>query len=96
LFSNNNLFSNDNFDIMDINYNQENNFEHSNCNSSITENSKKRLREKENIEDRRDSKRKRYENLKNKPNSYAPYSLCWHSNPIQRSTIRKIHQMNLK
>ncbi|RHZ61640.1 hypothetical protein Glove_346g21 [Diversispora epigaea] len=71
LFSNNNLFSNDNFDIMDINFNQENNFEHSNCNSSVAKNPSKHLREEDKIENQRDSKRSRYEPLKNQPYLYA-------------------------
>ncbi|RHZ57537.1 hypothetical protein Glove_386g7 [Diversispora epigaea] len=54
LFSNNNLFSNDRFDIMDFNSNQKNNFENSNHNLSA-KNSKKHfldeLLQKENIED---------------------------------------------
>ncbi|RHZ61731.1 hypothetical protein Glove_346g30 [Diversispora epigaea] len=71
LFSNNNLFSNDNFDIMDINFNQENNFEHSNCNSSVAKNPSKHLREEDKIENQSDSKRSRYEPLKNQPYLYA-------------------------
>ncbi|RHZ75474.1 hypothetical protein Glove_213g113 [Diversispora epigaea] len=54
LFSNDNLFSNDRFDIMDFNSNQKNNFENSNHNLSA-KNSKKHfldeLLQKENIED---------------------------------------------
>ncbi|RHZ61671.1 hypothetical protein Glove_346g82 [Diversispora epigaea] len=61
LFSNNNLLSNDNFDIMNINSNQENNFV-SNCNSSVTENIKKHFLNEllqENIEDQNDFKRRK-------------------------------------
>ncbi|RHZ61675.1 hypothetical protein Glove_346g84 [Diversispora epigaea] len=61
LFSNNNLLSNDNFDIMNINSNQENNFV-LNCNSSVTENNKKHFLNEllqENIEDQNDFKRRK-------------------------------------
>ncbi|RHZ61628.1 hypothetical protein Glove_346g140 [Diversispora epigaea] len=62
LFSNNNLLSNDNFDIMNINsYNQENICENSDHNSSL-ENSKKHSLDEllqENIEDQNDFKRRK-------------------------------------
>ncbi|RHZ89510.1 hypothetical protein Glove_13g247 [Diversispora epigaea] len=63
LFSNDNLFSNDRFDITDFNSNQKNNFENSNHNLSA-KNSKKHfldeLLQKENIEDQNDFKRRKF------------------------------------
>ncbi|RHZ61735.1 hypothetical protein Glove_346g125 [Diversispora epigaea] len=60
-FSNNKLLSNDNFDIMNVNSNQENNFA-SNCSSSVAENTKKHFLNEllqENIEDQNDFKRRK-------------------------------------
>ncbi|RHZ57545.1 hypothetical protein Glove_386g25 [Diversispora epigaea] len=63
LFSNNHLFSNDHFDIMNFNSNQKNNFENSDYNSNV-KNSKKHfldeLLQEENIEDQNDFKRRKF------------------------------------
>ncbi|RHZ61650.1 hypothetical protein Glove_346g134 [Diversispora epigaea] len=63
LFSNDNLLSNDHFDIMDFNPDQKNNFENSDHNLRA-ENSKKHflneLLEEENIEDQNDFKRRKF------------------------------------
>ncbi|RHZ72863.1 hypothetical protein Glove_236g4 [Diversispora epigaea] len=63
LFSNDNLLSNDHFDIMDFNPVQKNNFENSDHNLRA-ENSKKHflneLLEEENIEDQNDFKRRKF------------------------------------
>ncbi|RHZ57543.1 hypothetical protein Glove_386g22 [Diversispora epigaea] len=63
LFSNNHLFSNEHFDIMNFNSNQKNNFENSDHNSSA-KNSKKHfldeLLQEENIEDQNDFKRRKF------------------------------------
>ncbi|RHZ61603.1 hypothetical protein Glove_346g193 [Diversispora epigaea] len=63
LFSNNHLFSNDHFDIMNFNSNQKNNFENSDYNSNV-KNSKKRfldeLLQEESIEDQNDFKRRKF------------------------------------